>query len=353
MNAEAHIPAGEPAKIYLMRNEFGLYKIGISIDPEARRAQVECSSGVPTTLLELFDSLDAYQEEQAIHARLKESRRCGEWFAFDNDQEARQLMQSSLAALRASNAPQQTTTTAAPIELNPTQYRVGLGDVQQALAAVGFTVSSYRGEVYAAHQQMLLSAAEALKVSTTVVHSELTKGGFYKPDRVTIKHYIEAIALLNPEFNPLDRDPENPLFKQWLSKCCEQAPAYSASCAALFDDWLSHALASNAAAGSVKSFAQAMRKLGFEPYRTTTERGFKGVRVRGMGANAQGDELKQHLFKAIADGRFAQGEELTVTQALARIGGGTSRAQLWEGARALKASGLSHRILKGRTVYKF
>lgn len=77
-------------KLYIMENGFGLYKIGVSVNPEKRRGEVQASSGVPTKLLKTFKVLriEKYQNtcfhlEQALHKKLHDFRKSGEWFSID------------------------------------------------------------------------------------------------------------------------------------------------------------------------------------------------------------------------------------------------------------------------------
>lgn len=68
--------------LYVMRNEFGLVKIGISKRPERRVRTVACSSGVPTELISVYETTeDAYQVEQELHLIFEKHRKVGEWFA--------------------------------------------------------------------------------------------------------------------------------------------------------------------------------------------------------------------------------------------------------------------------------
>lgn len=69
--------------LYIMKNDFGLYKIGISKDPEARVSQVKNMSGVNTWLvwISLPDDRGVIQSiEASIHKTLKSYREFGEFF---------------------------------------------------------------------------------------------------------------------------------------------------------------------------------------------------------------------------------------------------------------------------------
>ena len=67
-------------KLYLMKNSFGLIKIGISKDPETRANTLRLASGVAIDVLEIYECKDAYELEQYLHTVFKESRLEGEWF---------------------------------------------------------------------------------------------------------------------------------------------------------------------------------------------------------------------------------------------------------------------------------
>lgn len=69
------------------------------------------------------------------------------------------------------------------------------------------------------------------------------------------------------------------VFGQWLDECCDLGGIHAGSNARLFASWRRYAEAAGEDAGSAKSFSQALRKRGFEPYRKANERGFKGVDV--------------------------------------------------------------------------
>lgn len=68
--------------VYLMQNQL-LYKIGVSVDPERRRRQIEKASGLPTRLLAMVASNDPYALERSLHERFGDYREEGEWFDFD------------------------------------------------------------------------------------------------------------------------------------------------------------------------------------------------------------------------------------------------------------------------------
>lgn len=68
--------------LYIMRNAFNLYKIGIATDVNRRRKQVENSSGAETEILHTFDtySISAEKVEKFLHSYFDNYRTKGEWF---------------------------------------------------------------------------------------------------------------------------------------------------------------------------------------------------------------------------------------------------------------------------------
>lgn len=74
--------------VYLMKNAFGLYKIGVSNDPEYRRRSIECNSGVPTELVKFWsvdNRKEAFALETYLHKQYKDCRTHGEWFNLETD----------------------------------------------------------------------------------------------------------------------------------------------------------------------------------------------------------------------------------------------------------------------------
>jgi hypothetical protein len=72
--------------VYVMQAN-GLIKIGTSKNPEFRRKQIQATSGLEVALIDSFEGRDelALEVERRVHAILKESRRCGEWFMITPD----------------------------------------------------------------------------------------------------------------------------------------------------------------------------------------------------------------------------------------------------------------------------
>lgn len=68
-------------QLYLMENSSGLFKIGISNNPERRLSQIKNASGLSVKLLATWEtSEDAYTVEQRLHKKFKDQRTHGEWF---------------------------------------------------------------------------------------------------------------------------------------------------------------------------------------------------------------------------------------------------------------------------------
>lgn len=67
-------------KLYIMKNSFGLIKIGISKDPETRANTLRLASGSAIDVLEVYKCKNARELEQHLHEVFKESRLEGEWF---------------------------------------------------------------------------------------------------------------------------------------------------------------------------------------------------------------------------------------------------------------------------------
>lgn len=70
-------------KLYLFKNEMGLCKIGISINPAKRARSLMNLSGYKITVLGVWELFDAYKYEQMLHTVFKRSRVEGEWFQSD------------------------------------------------------------------------------------------------------------------------------------------------------------------------------------------------------------------------------------------------------------------------------
>lgn len=78
--------AGAPERVtyvYLMRAENGRYKIGISVDPEKRLADLRDGSAVDIELVHYFAAEDAAGIERVLHREYETKRVRGEWFALD------------------------------------------------------------------------------------------------------------------------------------------------------------------------------------------------------------------------------------------------------------------------------
>ena len=78
--ASAHVAAQQlpPTRIYFIGDEHGRVKIGLSENPEARRAALQTGSGA---VLRLLASLPGtYEDERNLQIRFRDYRVRGEWF---------------------------------------------------------------------------------------------------------------------------------------------------------------------------------------------------------------------------------------------------------------------------------
>ena len=71
--------------LYVMKNSVGLYKIGVSNNPERRCNQIRLSSGFDVEVVRVFDTVKpAIKIENFLHKHFKNFRMNGEWFKFEN-----------------------------------------------------------------------------------------------------------------------------------------------------------------------------------------------------------------------------------------------------------------------------
>lgn len=73
---------------YIMKNDFGLIKVGNSINPERRREDLKSSSG---TGVELICVKKGYHLESLVQEKLKEHKTHGEWFSCTLEQAVQAL----------------------------------------------------------------------------------------------------------------------------------------------------------------------------------------------------------------------------------------------------------------------
>ena len=72
-------------KVYIFRNSVGLYKIGISVNPERRCKQMKLASGIDVVIIKVYEvEKPAIQIESLLHKHFSKFRKHGEWFAFEN-----------------------------------------------------------------------------------------------------------------------------------------------------------------------------------------------------------------------------------------------------------------------------
>jgi putative DNA primase/helicase len=68
--------------------------------------------------------------------------------------------------------------------------------------------------------------------------------------------------------------------RQWIEECCETGATLTDTGGNLFRSWSTWANANGEKPGSTKWFVQALRRLGFKPYRTNKARGFFGIEAK-------------------------------------------------------------------------
>lgn len=61
----------------------GLYKIGLSKDPQARLRGLQKAAPAELALLHTIHTENMFQTEQDLHQRFVAKRKHGEWFALD------------------------------------------------------------------------------------------------------------------------------------------------------------------------------------------------------------------------------------------------------------------------------
>lgn len=74
------------------------------------------------------------------------------------------------------------------------------------------------------------------------------------------------------------------VFGQWIAESCDAATRFKETNTELFTSWKRYAEAAGELAGSAKAFGEAMRKRGFEPYKSGSARGFTGLRLKPSAA---------------------------------------------------------------------
>ncbi len=91
------ISSREGQYVYLFKNPYGFYKIGISNSPKKRASSIQSSSGVPITICSLWltGQHKAIFVEKAAHTFFRARNTMGEWFSsegVDFEAEFRTLM---------------------------------------------------------------------------------------------------------------------------------------------------------------------------------------------------------------------------------------------------------------------
>lgn len=89
---------GRPEKyLYLLRNEHGKHKIGISVDPIKRAKALQSASGFVTKVLRFWDVGPVFvgEEKNVIHS-LRKYRTIGEWFDFPKESDPISLVEGCM-----------------------------------------------------------------------------------------------------------------------------------------------------------------------------------------------------------------------------------------------------------------
>lgn len=71
--------------LYIMRNEIGRHKIGISEWPENRRRTLELQGGVTVEIIKTFSGINAAILEKKLHEIHNATRVIGEWFNLSSE----------------------------------------------------------------------------------------------------------------------------------------------------------------------------------------------------------------------------------------------------------------------------
>lgn len=66
--------------VYLIRSDEGMYKIGISRNPNKRIAQLQTGNSSPLKLISIFESQNASKIERTLHRRFNYCKVNREWF---------------------------------------------------------------------------------------------------------------------------------------------------------------------------------------------------------------------------------------------------------------------------------
>lgn len=78
--AGARFTADRPGSVYLLRADNGLFKIGRSVVPESRAAELQTASPVAISLIHVISTSDCVELERLLHVHFSGRRVRGEWF---------------------------------------------------------------------------------------------------------------------------------------------------------------------------------------------------------------------------------------------------------------------------------
>lgn len=74
--------------LYLLRNELGRYKIGISSDVNQRVRTISLAGGLHVEVVKIWTPIAACHVEDVVHSYFKDNRHLGEWFELNSSPEA-------------------------------------------------------------------------------------------------------------------------------------------------------------------------------------------------------------------------------------------------------------------------
>ena len=81
-------PTQKKGFVYLIKGEFGRYKIGASKNPKKRLADLKLASAENHTLISFREFENPFKTEEELHARYKNKRKHSEWFELSDTEVA-------------------------------------------------------------------------------------------------------------------------------------------------------------------------------------------------------------------------------------------------------------------------
>lgn len=77
--------SGPPLQVYLLKNDAGQYKIGVSRNARNRARQLSGSGPLAIEIVAVGESDHAWEKEAELHLRFAYKRIRGEWFSLNDD----------------------------------------------------------------------------------------------------------------------------------------------------------------------------------------------------------------------------------------------------------------------------